>query len=80
MTDVADALAAMTASAERAAKALAIMAVTMEKQRAEIERLREAMSNAIKEAEKPCYGDLSSALDYCVDGIDILRRALEGKQ
>jgi len=45
----------------------------------EIERLRKAMQNAIKEAEQPSYGDPFTALDYYYDAICILKKALEGK-
>jgi len=45
----------------------------------EIERLRKAMQDAIKEANQPSYGDPFDALDYCYDAISILKNALEGK-
>jgi hypothetical protein len=52
---------------------------TLEDAIAEIERLRKAMSDAIREASQPHYGEKYIQIDNYDDAILILEKALEGK-
>lgn len=49
------------------------------KSASEIERLRKAMSDAIREASQPHYGEKYIQIDNYDDAILILEKALEGK-
>ena len=52
---------------------------TLEDAIAEIDRLRKAMSDAIREASQPHYGEKYIQIDNYDAAILILEKALEGK-